>query len=58
MSKTYKESGISQDHKHERKIYNPDYTLEGIASEPIFLKEGKQVKPPKAYKKRCKTWKS
>lgn len=58
MSKTFKESGISQTHRTEKKIYNPDYTLEGVASEPVFIKDGKKVEAPKSYKRKFKLWKS
>ena len=28
----------------------PDYKLDGIASKPVFFKDGQQVDPPKEYK--------
>ncbi|MCK9429216.1 MAG: hypothetical protein M0R17_04370 [Candidatus Omnitrophica bacterium] len=39
------------------KINYPDYTLDGIASKPVFTKKGKEVKPPKSYKSKFKLWK-
>lgn len=37
--------------KVDVEIVHPDYTFEGVASKPVFLKNGKKVKPPKGIKK-------
>jgi len=43
--------------KKEKKIHNPNYELDGVASKPRFFdKKGKEVKAPKDYHPKWKFW--